>query len=478
MNKFRGYTLLPMLVSCMATHSYFCSFYSVGTKELGLLCLMSFLVAFFITLGKRSFVGAIVFIFAPFIIIFNLTHNFLFGVLIFILGVAFLLFQPKKQHYSKILFTDNCDVINIKCVRKKTFGELYSNCALFVSILSLILFSATCLITTKTLVWGVTMFPQDIREKAVFEGEATVHGTITSTAWYDAEAMYVDNFYTIDTPSGEALSPCEEAGMKKGDIITHINGERALSSSVINGNMAPVNINITLKRFSDEGKLETVNLFVIPKFSVSENKYRLGIQYYTSPSVSASIQTLSFSYPDTGYFAATAHSSEAVYDNVDELKGILLSSTANGRSEDGISVTPDTVVGEIAFSNDFGSFGRLFAPEGDTMPIAKKHQVRIGSAKLLSAFSGEKVLEYEIFITGFYRIDSRDVICFTVTDERIISSGGVTFGMSGSPIIQNGRIIGALSNMDEGGISAYATYAYDMAHQIYLNYDKLSKGGN
>ena len=113
--------------------------------------------------------------------------------------------------------------------------------------------------------------------------------------------------------------------------------------------------------------------------------------------------------------------------------------------------------------------------DGEAMPIAKKSELRPGRATLLSGFTGGEIEEYSILITGTYRIDQRDVFCLVVTDKRLLDAGGITRGMSGTPVIQNGKIIGALSNACSDGKCAYATFASDMAHELYLARDILQQ---
>ena len=185
--------------------------------------------------------------------------------------------------------------------------------------------------------------------------------------------------------------------------------------------------------------------------------------------MTSSVQTMTFADPVTKAFAATAHSSEEIYNNIDSLKGIVFSARATGRDEDGLTAVTELPIGETLRTDNYGAYGILTNVTGKAIPLSQKSEFTLGPATLLSAFEGNGVKEYDIFITGTYRIDSRDVLCFIVTDSRIIDKGGITRGMSGSPVIQKGKLIGALSNMDGGGRSGYATFARDMAFSIYNN---------
>ena len=86
--------------------------------------------------------------------------------------------------------------------------------------------------------------------------------------------------------------------------------------------------------------------------------------------------------------------------------------------------------------------------EGDSLPVAKAGEVRTGPAEILSNVSGDCVETYSIEIIRVLDSSGVQNLLLQVTDERLIAqTGGIVQGMSGSPIIQNGRIVGAVTHV-------------------------------
>lgn len=471
--------ILPCLSTFYFTYTYYDEFYAPNSQSLYLLCAAGVVISLLLTLpsfGKGNKAVKLLFAFSPFMVLYAFTYNAFVWVVLMAALVILSIALPHKKVYIKYVFNENNTPVATVAHVKKTFRQLYHRGACIVSAGMALLFVLTCIFTDPSPFWQTRAFPIDFSEKAIPEGAVYASGKVTSTAWYDPNALLVTEFFDIDTEEGICKSPCQAAGMLSGDIITHINSQPAYTSDFITKGATKEAATLTVLRSSPNGQTENITFEVTPVYSSTENRYLIGITFYTTAMVATSVQTLSFTYPETGYFAATAHSSSEVYTGADSLTGLLLDSRATGRDSEGLTVVPqNNVIGTIVHTNDYGAFGVVGTKEGLLLPIAKKNEVHFGSATLLSNFEGGACLQYNVFITGTYRINSRDVICFIVTDERIKNAGGVTRGMSGSPIIQDGKVVGALSNMDPGGYSAYATFAYDMAHQLHIASDKFTK---
>ncbi len=470
--------ILSMLSTFYFTYTYYDEFYVTDTKLLYFLCLMGLVIAFVLTIGgiktgKR--VTKLVFLFTPYAILYCITYNVLFAAACFVFLTLTAIILPHKSYYYKIEFDAQNNISYNLCSVKKTFSRLYHRWACILSAGFSVLFVFTCIFTTPTTIWQLRFFPNNLAEKPIITSLVFPSGKVTSTAWYDENALLVTEFFDIPAPNG-TLSPCKDAGMLPGDIITHINSQPAYESDFITKGATASSVTLDVLRSKPDGTSESLVFTVTPAYSTDEERYLIGITFYTSAMVATSVQTVSFIYPHTGYFAATAHSSEEVYATDSDILGILINAKSTGRDDEGLIVKPtNEVFGTILYTNDYGAFGVMAEPNKEMLPIAKKSEIKYGKAVLRSDFEGKEEKEYDVFVTGTYRIDSRDVICFIVTDERIKNAGGITRGMSGSPIIQNGKIIGALSNMDQGGYSAYATYAYDMAHELFKASQRFAK---
>ena len=97
----------------------------------------------------------------------------------------------------------------------------------------------------------------------------------------------------------------------------------------------------------------------------------------------------------------------------------------------------------------FGIFGTLDAPpDGTPVETAPASAVKTGSATILSTVAGDTVQAYTVNITRVYHDGASTRFAITVTDPALLSAtGGIVQGMSGSPIIQDGKLIGAVTHV-------------------------------
>lgn len=465
----------PVIASIALTGISFGAYYSEAPVFTALLCILSGIVTLLCVLPFKP-PYRLFCIFAGTLALSNTLYNLAFSLVVPPVAVIIALFLYRPTAKKRILFTcDNVPVTLRYRPVNPVKGYFALSGTLFLA-LTVILFAFTLIFSTPCTLWNIRAFPINLSQKAPYEEYAVPSGEVTCTVFYDNAAIYVEDFTPIETEEGIIESPAKAAGMQKGDVILKINGQYAKSSDFIKNGAAPEAARFEVLRAGSDGAYEEAVLEITPVYSISDGKCMIGIYYYADflPGTSQSVQTVSFSYPDTGYFAATAHSSEAV--DTERYIRVLKSAKLSGRDETGLTALPGETIGEIFHDNRFGSFGIWEKARGEALPIAKKSELSLGRATLLSGYGGEGVEEYEVYVTGTYRIDRRDVICLIVTDERIKLSGGVTRGMSGSPLIQNGKIIGALSNTDADGYCAYATFACDMAQELYLLKDIFENG--
>lgn len=460
----------PVIASIALTGISFGTYYSEAPVFTALLCILSGIITLLCVLPFKS-PGRLFFAFTGALALSNALYNLAFSLIVPPVAIVLALFLPRHSAKKRILFTcDNTPVTLSYRPANPIKSHLARSATLFL-FLTVILFVFTMIFSTPCALWNIRAFPINLSQKAPYEEYAVPSGEVTCAVFYDSSAIYVEDFTPIETEGGTIESPARAAGMQKGDVILKINGQYAKSSDFIKNGPTPETTRFEILRLGSDGvSVETV-LEITPVYSVPDGKCMIGIYYYDGflPGTSQSVQTVSFSYPDTGFFAATAHSSEAV--DTERYMRVLKSAKLSGRDETGLTALPGETIGEILHDNRFGSYGIWEKSQGEALPIAKKSELSLGKATLLSGYDGNGVEEYEVYVTGTYRIDQRDVICLIVTDERIKLSGGVTRGMSGSPVIQNGKIIGALSNTDSDGYCAYATFASDMAQELYLSKD-------
>lgn len=192
--------------------------------------------------------------------------------------------------------------------------------------------------------------------------------------------------------------------------------------------------------------------------------YHLGL--YIRDSV-AGVGTLSFYHPESKKYGALGH----VISDADTQKSIIVqdgktipasvaSIEKGSNGEPGEKVanfsTQGKILGTIMKNNSFGIFGELAARSignefyKEAIPVALASQVKEGPAKILTVVEGEEVQEFDVGIIHSVpqKSPATKGLVIKVTDPRLLeATGGIVQGMSGSPIIQNGKIIGAVTHV-------------------------------
>ena len=152
---------------------------------------------------------------------------------------------------------------------------------------------------------------------------------------------------------------------------------------------------------------------------------------------------------------------------------INISKGSNGNPGEKQSTTNLSVkLGDIEANTEYGIFGNLDSSKNSSYvtSIANRKEVKLGKATILTCIEGNKVEEFEIEITSLKKQELKG-ITFKITDERLLKkAGGVYSGMSGSPIIQNGKLVGAVTHVIVHNISTgYGIYIEDMYEECLEN---------
>ena len=258
---------------------------------------------------------------------------------------------------------------------------------------------------------------------------------------------------------GKLPSPARLAGLRSGDLIQSVDGEavtsaRQLSLSLSEGET----VRLGLLR---DGR--TVECDVTPAMDSRDGKYRLGAWVRDS---TAGVGTLTFYDPHSGACGALGH---AIMD-VDT--GVIMPVGEGELYENSVvSVTPSREgapgeltgdffaaprsLGSVTRNCEYGVFGKTerpvcsaLYPEG--LPAAGRDQIHTGAASLLTTVDGASVREYDceiVSISDRSEPASRAMV-IRITDEELLRrTGGIVQGMSGSPLIQDGRIVGAVTHV-------------------------------
>ncbi|MBQ9484154.1 MAG: SpoIVB peptidase [Ruminiclostridium sp.] len=270
-------------------------------------------------------------------------------------------------------------------------------------------------------------------------------------------------------------SPAEAAGIRKGDIIRAVNGititdSLSVSEAVQNDPVCTINV---LR--GDEELTFTANALE----SATDGEYRLGM--WTKDSV-AGIGTMTFYDPETSRFAGLGH---GISDTSSGVRMPLLSGEITAVSITdvirGAAGSPGELcgafissveLGRITLNSDFGVFGECTAPPilAEPVEVARKEEVKSGKAVIYSTTGGMMPEEYEIEIVSIDRGSDSPVRNMTirVTDPELLArTGGIVQGMSGSPILQDGRLVGAVTHvLVNDAAMGYAVFAENMLSAI------------
>lgn len=238
-----------------------------------------------------------------------------------------------------------------------------------------------------------------------------------------------------------------------GDYIKKVNG---ISVNSINELTKEIenNINNVVEITYERNKKEkTTNLNLIYEDKV----YKTGL--YVKDKITG-IGTLSYIDPETKIYGALGHEIiESSSKNLVEIKtGNIFRNniTSITKSFDGTPGSKnakfyyDNVFGSILKNTNFGIYGEYTSkfPDKQLVEVGTKEDVKVGNAKIYTVLEDEKIKEYEIEITKVNETSKIKNITFNITDEKLLEeTGGVVQGMSGSPIIQNNKIIGVVTHV-------------------------------
>ena len=267
---------------------------------------------------------------------------------------------------------------------------------------------------------------------------------------------YVDDLGEIETADGTEVSPAAEAGIKKGDIITALNGDETGT------------VDEFTKRLNRLGDGEEAELTVrdgsgsreVSLVPVRALDCRLKIGAWIMDAASG-VGTITYYDPATGGFAAVGHSitgTETADGGGDvykaEIVGVRKGEAGAPGELIGVYSEDRRKIGEISGCGSHGISGTVSNPENlisvrQPVPVGDKDSAHKGEAIICSNIEGSGIGDYSIEITDVNKDDNEGKnIIFKVTDRELISkTGGIVRGMSGSPIIQDGKLIGSVTHV-------------------------------
>lgn len=244
----------------------------------------------------------------------------------------------------------------------------------------------------------------------------------------------------------------KESGLKVGDIITKINDQKAETIDEMTKIIGSSNETIKINFLRDD-KEQTTTMNLIKD---ENNIYKTGL--YVKDEIKG-IGTLTFIDPSTKLFGALGH--EIIEKSTGQILEVKDGKIYNSKvtniepSRDGNPGEKNALfkneIGEIKENTNKGIFGKYNEklPEKTKYKVAKQNEIKTGEAKILTVLNDEEVKEYKIEILKISDKEEKTKnLLFEITDKELLeTTGGIVQGMSGSPIIQDNYIIGAVTHV-------------------------------
>jgi len=275
------------------------------------------------------------------------------------------------------------------------------------------------------------------------------------------EGILVVGMSEVETVDGKKELPAKTCGIKPGDLIMEVNKNKTdsietLIREIDNSNGEEIKI-----KYKRNNKTNVVSMKPIK--SIEDNKYHVGMWVRDS---TAGIGTLTFYDPENNGFGALGHgitdidtgalmpieNGEIVESNI---LTIIKGKSGNPGELKGVLIEERKELGLIKKNSPYGIYGVLNKDmlnrfPDKLYPIGLRNEVELGKASILANIDGKSIEEYEIEIQKISKRPSnkqKGMIIRIKDNELLEKTGGIVQGMSGSPIIQKGKIIGAVTHV-------------------------------
>ena len=270
------------------------------------------------------------------------------------------------------------------------------------------------------------------------------------------DGILITGTYDIEV-DGKTYNP-SSSGFKEGNLITHVNGQRVESIGEL---MKEIEKRISVSQkimitYKDDHTTKTQQLLLQNK----NDQFTTGL--YVIDGISG-IGTMTYYNPSTQHFAALGHmmSDTSLTIDIANIKGAIYQSNVTNivksqsrKPGEKIAEISHVQIGEVQDNNQYGLYGQYDESkikDHQKIQTASIDEIKTGKAYFYTVINGSKVGRYEINITSLKNQSTKDIkgIAFEVTDQEILDKcNGIVQGMSGSPIVQNGKLIGCVTHVD------------------------------
>ncbi len=284
--------------------------------------------------------------------------------------------------------------------------------------------------------------------------EKLVPGGMTVGLELSTPGVMISQVTEVETETGK-VSPARDAGLEVGDCIVKIGSTDIETGAEFIDRVAHLDENAVSITFYRGEKLMQKTITPVKS---AEGVFQLGLWLRDGAS---GIGTVTYFDPETGAYGALGHGiSDADNGLLLPLNGGYLCESVVVDVIEGKNGTPgelcglydsEAKIGVIDFNTHFGIFGVMSdIPEaGELVEVASFEEVVIGEATILSNIKDSVIEEYTIEIVEMdIAVQNGKNFVIKITDEELLANtGGIVQGMSGSPILQNGKLVGAVTHV-------------------------------
>ena len=271
--------------------------------------------------------------------------------------------------------------------------------------------------------------------------------------------MYADGAVIVGFSPVSGKTPASDAGLETGDIIVSAGQNKVTTNEDLVETLENMNDPEIQISFERSGEVRTAEITAV--FDENVGRYRIGAWVRDSM---AGIGTITFVDPESGVFGALGHGvCDIDTGNLMPFESGALMKSSVSAVRKGESGKPGELCGEFNLSSDQGNisantssgiYGKLYDDslysDIDAVETCKKSEIECGEAKIYANIDGIERKCFDIEIMRVYNDDDgvmRDMMIRVTDPELIAATGGIVQGMSGSPIMQNGKLVGAVTHV-------------------------------
>ncbi len=294
---------------------------------------------------------------------------------------------------------------------------------------------------------------KEISVNVIEDVEVVPIGDLIGVKLYTNGVLVVGMSEISGTDSNK-YKPYEGSGIEEGDVIVEINENEITGTYELTKQINKSQGSDMAVTYIRDGKILNTTMKAI---KANDNTYKIGLWVRDA---AAGVGTATFYEPKSKKFASLGHG--IVDADTEELIDIASGEVVTAdilsiiKGEDGEpgkiqgSIEGQPTIGTIYKNTPYGIYGHLnnisalFIDKNNLMEVALRNEIQVGDATILSTLENGKTKEYDVRIEKIYlnnNIDNKSMV-IRVTDEELLNlTGGIVQGMSGSPIIQNGKLV-------------------------------------